>query len=285
MIIGSPKAAAGRGPRPRLGGARAVIRNLTFVGALGLAAVAGMPGSPPAAAKVSGQETGAHVGSACQGCRVDTLPESQITAHTALGADERSCTSCHAGAATASHPVGFVPGRALPDAFPLGDGGAMTCGTCHDLRTGAPGLLRATADGEHMCLSCHETAFFADLPDPVRAFMFSGHLDTRGHSAAGIDAYSLRCMVCHADRGPTSRRTASISNALPYDAGQNNHSIGVDYDEAARTGGYEPITVLPDEVFLPEGRVGCVSCHVPYSRKHGRRPQTRTGLCLSCHAL
>ena len=285
MITGQPEAAARRGARPRQGRVRAVIRNLTFTAALGLAAVAGMAGSPPAAGKVSGQETGAHLGSACQGCRDDTLPENRIAAHTALGAEERSCTSCHAGAATASHPVGFVPGRALPDAFPLGAGGAMTCGTCHDLRRGTPGLLRATADGEHICRSCHETALFADLPDPVRAFMFSGHLDTGGHSAAGIDAFSLRCMVCHADQGPTSRRTASISNALLYDAGQSNHSIGMDYDAAAHTGGYEPITTLPDEVFLPEGRVACVSCHVPYSRKHGRRPQTRSGLCLSCHAL
>jgi predicted CXXCH cytochrome family protein len=181
--------------------------------------------------------------------------------------------------------MGFVPDRSLPDDFPMGTGGAMDCGTCHDPSISTPGLLRGLADGEHICLSCHETAFFADLPDPVRVLMFAGHFDTRGGSAAGIDAFSLRCMVCHDDHGPATLRTASASNFLQFDAGPNNHSIGVEYAEAVRYGGYEPMAMLPDEILLPEGRVGCVSCHVPYSRKHGRAPHTRGGLCLTCHAL
>lgn len=78
---------------------------------------------------------------------------------------------------------------------------------------------------------------------------------------------------------------ASTSAALSFGSLQQNHSIGVSYQEAARFGGYQPIAALPDEVLLLEGRVGCVSCHVPYRCKHGRRPQVRNGLCTSCHAL
>jgi len=57
------------------------------------------------------------------------------------------------------------------------------------------------------------------------------------------------------------------------------------YDEAARFGGYVPTAEAAAEVFLPDGRIGCVSCHVPYARAHGQPPQTRSGLCFACHAL
>ena len=266
MFFDQPKLAAQPKPWQRRGIARGPVHAVMLARILALVLIAGLVSFTSSAGR-------------------SAFPEGQIAPHATSTEAAQSCTACHAGAAEASHPVGFVPSRPLPDAFPLDAEGVMTCSTCHDPNAGTPGLLRAAADGGHICLSCHETAFFADLPDPVRVFMFAGHLDTRGGSIAGIDAFSLRCMVCHTDRGPTTVRTASTSNTLQYDAGSNNHSIGAKYTEATRYGGYESMATLPDEILLPEGRVGCVSCHVPYSREHGRPPHTRNGLCLTCHAL
>ncbi|HLB80279.1 MAG TPA: cytochrome c3 family protein [Dongiaceae bacterium] len=210
-----------------------------------------------------------------------TVGETGTAAHDAFL--DPSCGGCHAGAAEASHPTGIVPTRPLPSAFPLGAGGDIVCTTCHDLDAVKPGLLRA-ADRQSLCLSCHVAAFFAGLPDPVRVLMFAGHLDARGGSSAGIDAYSLRCMSCHDDQAAGDTRVAAAAGAT-LAAESDNHPVGVKYDEAARFGGYVPTAEAAAEVFLPDGRIGCVSCHVPYARAHGQPPQTRSGLCFACHAL
>jgi len=210
-----------------------------------------------------------------------TAGETGATAHDALL--DPACGTCHAGAAEASHPTGIVPTRPIPSVFPLGARGDIVCTTCHDPGAGKPGLLRA-ADRRSLCLSCHDAAFFADLPDPVRALMFAGHLDARGGSIAGIDAYSLRCMSCHGDQAAGDTRVAAVA-VTAFAARTDNHPVGMKYDEAARFGGYVPAAEAAAEVFLPDGRIGCVSCHVPYTRAHGQRAQTRSGLCFACHAL
>jgi predicted CXXCH cytochrome family protein len=61
----------------------------------------------------------------------------------------------------------------------------------------------------------------------------------------------------------------------------------MDYRSAQPQSTYRAAALLPREVFLPDGKVGCVSCHAGYSREHGRLVLTldKSRLCMSCHAL
>jgi len=217
---------------------------------------------------------------------------------TTLRAGEaRLCAECHPGAIEASHPIGFVPDHRLPAAFPLAADGTMTCSTCHDVHGTTPRLVRLgenrdPSDTSSLCLSCHDAAFFEAMPDGGESLHMSGHLDASGIPWSSIDPYSVQCMTCHAERAPTPggqfAMAAQIASAAPnnwFGGPSDNHPIGADYTEAVRFGDFRPQAVLADEILLPKGHVGCVSCHVPYTREHGRKPRTTSGLCLECHAL
>lgn len=199
MLADQLKPAVRRKPERRRGIARGPVRVILCGGILGLAIIAGTTGFTPSTGTGAIPPEGRFPGQSCWACPQGALPQGRIAAHAARGAAIGSCTNCHAGAAEASRPVRFVPTRPLPESFPLDAADAMTCTTCHDTRSPEPGFLRPAADGGHICLACHEESFFAEVPEPVRVLVFLGHLDTSGRSAAGIDAYSLRCMVCHSD--------------------------------------------------------------------------------------
>jgi len=44
---------------------------------------------------------------------------------------------------------------------------------------------------------------------------------------------------------------------------------------------------LPKEIWLPDGKLSCVSCHQPYKKEHGKLVVTNanSSLCLQCHSL
>ncbi|MFQ5328996.1 MAG: hypothetical protein ACE5D4_03285 [Thermodesulfobacteriota bacterium] len=60
---------------------------------------------------------------------------------------------------------------------------------------------------------------------------------------APLDSESTRCLSCHND-------------SVPYDTA-DHHPVGVAYSKAA---------TLNPSIQLFNGRVGCATCHVPYSK-------------------
>jgi len=227
-----------------------------------------------------------HPGGACETCHMgrDARDRGWLVDS---GRDQESlCGACHEGAVEASHPSGFRPDRALPAGFPLDATGAMTCSTCHDLSRPTRGALRVSDSGREFCRNCHRPAFFEAMADKGASIQASGHLEARpGLAFEDIDRYSRKCVACHEDRasvvsGGSRSRAVALS-----EYGSRDHSIGPRYVDAIGFGGYRPRAMVAQEVMLPDGRVGCVSCHAGYAREHGRLVRPRAQMCSPCHDL
>ena len=209
-----------------------------------------------------------------------------------------SCRSCHAFPPGRSHPVGVpVP---MGTTLPLAEGGLLDCTTCHDVQAGRRGHsakdreeggYRLRLPRAELCISCHRLA-------RSRGRMIHGLAVGRAHStgsagagsgSGGLDAESRRCLACHDGslsapapvKGPglfASRRNS------PFSA----HPVGVPYatgPAGIRRSRLRAVDSLPREIHLPEGKVGCTSCHSVYSRKKNLLVLDTAGswLCLSCH--
>jgi len=197
---------------------------------------------------------------------------------------EQLCTTCHKDALKASHPSGIHPTMLTPDTFPLDWKGDLTCSSCHYIHEGGHGQLRSNLHGKDYCLACHNENFFLSMSDSGQSILFSGHLkSTPNIGLSGIDAYSKKCMSCHDKQTNLPGLSVGFGNGLVRHGGGVNHPIGVNYQEAAKSGTYHNVTKLPKEIMLPEGMVSCVSCHEGYKKKHGKLVPEAT--CINCHDL
>ena len=83
-----------------------------------------------------------------------------------------------------------------------------------------------------------------------------------GAWAQALDPESMACIDCH-------RTEASGGAVLPETVlhpGGFNHVVGVDYSMAATgRGDLAPVSEMDPSLDLPEGRITCTTCHVPYS--------------------
>ena len=73
---------------------------------------------------------------------------------------------------------------------------------------------------------------------------------------------------------------------LSFDFDKRSHPIGADYEKASSGNpALKPRALLPAEIILPEGKVGCESCH----NLHSSNPHflvfsnMNDALCLGCH--
>lgn len=230
--------------------------------------------SSPAQAGVSRTS---HATMACTQCHAQAQGDARAVL---VKAQTELCSGCHQSAARFSHPSDFRPVRTLAANYPLDHRGEFACSTCHDVHSASAGLMREGKRGRDLCLSCHTENFFSTMKDQGRSLFASGHLaignDIR---ASGFDGYSASCLTCHVEHGNGPRIGARASG--------NNHPIGAVYREAQRRGNYRTVAELPREIALPDGKVGCVSCHSGYSRDHGALVVTsdRSRLCFGCHNM
>lgn len=102
---------------------------------------------------------GPHDGIPCDTCHVLGPDGEPVLPVVLVEPQEALCgASCHNPALVAdhagSHPMGFVPVRALPAEYPLDPQGRMNCGTCHRVHATTPGLLRGDP-GSDPCTPCH----------------------------------------------------------------------------------------------------------------------------------
>ncbi|MEO5376540.1 MAG: cytochrome c3 family protein [Magnetococcus sp. DMHC-6] len=207
-----------------------------------------------------------------------------------LASQEKLCSTCHPDAIRLSHPSGFSPRHELPKEFPLDWKGDMTCSSCHLIHANTPGLMRSQTKGLPFCLSCHTETFFDQMPDRGASMVNSGHLDARSETTEekwdNLDSFSLQCVGCH-DDDTAAIKIKMSAGLVKHEEGAGSHPIGVEYEKATSFGGYRPLNQIPTEVVLPDGKVGCISCHQGYSEKHGAlvRSNDDSGLCMTCHDL
>ncbi len=210
------------------------------------------------------------------------------------------------GPGVSNHPVNVRPSEQIhiPKGWPLASDGTVTCLTCHSEVPALDGAgdphLRTTeklADGESFCTACHNdqdrsSATAAHwLAVDVAHVRPDKHMSS--HGAGGrLDDDSAHCLSCHdgvnaseAQNMTTWNRGAGFNGPV-----SGNHPIGMQYPSRPSRGvesGFRPASLLPREVQLPNGVVGCVSCHNLYGRDKDRLavPIEGSQLCFTCHDM
>lgn len=204
------------------------------------------------------------------------------------------CEGCHEVSKKNSHPSEIVPSMKLPDQFPVDWQGRITCTTCHDPHaedlSENPSMLRLRSGGKEFCTLCHQDLF----QDPAKHLAASEIAHTKswtppGRDALGriLDEVSIGCISCHEGSvgSVTNFRVAGMET-LSYMGPSFSHPIGMDYAEAAsRNRELRPLDDLSPMVSLYEGKVGCASCHNPFSHERDMLVFSNRGsaLCLECH--
>ncbi len=117
---------------------------------------------------------------------------------------------------------------------------------------------------------------------------------SEGHGGAHLGPASTKCVGCH---------EGVLSGGVVSHRGGTTHPVGVDYLELSRR---NPSLVPPEKLNkampLEDGRIGCLTCHVPYdSKNHSELARKRAGmgfdepdpmlsvdnrgsaLCMGCH--
>lgn len=218
----------------------------------------------------------------CISCHLAGTNTTASNAERLVASQEQLCGRCHTDTLQLSHPSGFVPpGKAIPAGYPLDWKGELTCSTCHKVHSNSPDKLRNAARGRNMCLDCHKKSFFNNMRDGGVSVVQSIHkIAPDTIKWQGVDFYSIQCMECHNNESSTNS-----ASQLSTQQDLHTHSIGHDYANAERYGGYRPVAWLPKKILLPSGMVGCVSCHEGYTKNHGQIVNINNGvsLCYQCH--
>lgn len=216
-----------------------------------------------------------------------------------------TCTTCHGNLTEGSymHPIDIQPQSvAIASGFPLSERGEITCATCHDVHSSPRTpfnsrsfFLRSFERGKTFCDLCHALKSFSQTSH--QAVLSQAHFQAKDSATSlflGIDAISKSCLSCHdGSLGSSVTLNTGIwrhqGSLLPHDGG--SHPIGMDYEMARLQRGAKtdlrPIFDVDPRIKLFDGRVGCGSCHNPYSRldKSLVMSNRRSSLCLACHAL
>lgn len=236
-------------------------------------------------AALNGGELG-HLGeSRCATCHLATGEITPSNSSSLIASQEQLCGTCHADAMRVSHPSGRHVKGQLPEPFRVDWKGDLTCSSCHLVHGEGNKLLRVAERGKGYCLRCHDEAFFAQMRDGGQAVIRGSHVaETIYRGDVTLDSYSVNCMECHIGKEGIGR-VAITGSILRHGSGSANHPIGINYDSAARFGGYRNRRGLSENILLPAGLLSCLSCHEGYSERHGRLVLPKQQLCYECHDL
>lgn len=227
----------------------------------------------------------------CRRCHIDTEgdPKKLVAPITRL------CRKCHRrGMRTASHPVDIRPETVrIPRDMPLKKG-KLTCNTCHNVHgkrytafAEKSNYLRRTAKGRDFCAACHKVdpLEFSHIAQLATAHMARKYRVTNPNQP--LDPVSINCIGCH--DGTLGREVDYViaDGEGFYDHNSGSHPVGVDYRRSRMEGGgLAPVSQLKKKnIRLFGGRIGCGTCHDPYSKLPGQLVMSNIGskLCLECH--
>ncbi len=241
----------------------------------------------------------------CPGCHAVTPVKGKRETLKMKAPIQHLCGKCHGELeGTVSHPVEIAPVNAvLPADLPLSVEGKMTCSTCHDIHAAPPpgftlkwSFLRRQDAGQAFCSACHagEDSGLMKKENSHSQAIGRAHMEftTTDEKGGRIDNISRTCLSCH--DGSLGLNADVAAGAWEHGVAlskfdpQGSHPIGVNYKTARRKrGGLHPIGTLNPLIKLIGGKVGCCSCHDPYS--HSQEPKmlvmsnSGSRLCLACH--
>lgn len=210
------------------------------------------------------------------------------------------------GPGIANHPVRVIPSDAVavPPAWPLDEYGAITCSTCHTEIPISPEVagpkLRdvesQAARPTEFCAKCHSQTDQRNARSIHWVTLAVAHVTSDGaysrDDGRGLDTQTRQCLSCH--DGASASESNSMtpwSNWGGYTGDRHrDHPIAVRYADPSRSKDLSPLrpaSLLPPEVPLPGGNVGCVSCHNLYAREEHLLtvPIHGSELCLTCHDM
>lgn len=239
-------------------------------------------------------------------CGICHTSDSASIRNEAYAALTSKCMSCHTTLYDKGymHPVDITPINVhVPLDFPLSPTGLITCATCHDIHTEpeTPNgkrsyFLRRYEKGKPFCNICHQDT---DSLQTGHEIVFQeAHFDSKyiaTDATSDIDTMSRNCLSCH---------DGSIGQSIKINAGQWRHSTNLmDHD----AGGMHPIGMIYGDIernnpkamlksldkidkrirFFEGGKLGCGSCHDPYSTipKKLVIEDVQSKLCFACHKM
>ena len=251
-----------------------------------------------------GKRLDPHAFTRCDIChQVDA--SSMIMEHQMTAAITLLCENCHVAVLSDGymHPVDVRPRSVIiPRDMRLSSAGDLTCATCHDVHSeyetayGASSFfLRRGESGKAFCRICHAEA----------SPRSSGHQMTLGEAhfrsryialsaSQEIDALSKNCITCH--DGSFSSSASFMSGVWIHRNGlirndRGSHPIGVNYEAArlarGRTSDLRPLSAVDRRIRFFSGKIGCGSCHDPYSgiEKGLVMSDHESRLCIACHMM
>jgi predicted CXXCH cytochrome family protein len=245
-----------------------------------------------------------HAFKECLSCHVSDNPAGPM-ARRMTAPITMLCDTCHEKIISEGymHPVDVRPQRvAIPADMPLSLTGEITCGTCHDIHSdyftpyGAPShFLRRQETGKAFCRICHKD--LNALSGGHEASLGEAHFRSQyvvTASSQEIDPMSKNCISCH--DGAFAASATIMAGAwtheqsfLSHDRG--SHPIGMNYEAArinrGRKTDLKPLSAVDRRIRFFDGKVGCGSCHDPYStiRKRLVMSDDNSKLCYSCHIV
>jgi len=275
-------------------------------------------GAALAVGYLSGSESPhAFTDSDCFSCHFTIPKEGDVGPMRFMDSISSMCGRCHDMSKTVSHRVDFVPqGMDIPKDLPLDETGHITCVTCHDVHkpyinelTGEHTyFLRREPAGKAFCLACHssdealrqimlvsaangvgqtqKTVSHRPAMDRSHGFARFDVLDP----STGLDKLSVACLDCHNDPGSVPKTT--LGSGIWRHAIEGiglSHPVGVDYYNATmRTKDLVGIKDLDPRIKLFDGKMGCCTCHDPYSPGDGQglvigERDSFQNLCFACH--
>ena len=159
--------------------------------------------------------------------------------------------------------------------------------------------LNSSSTTDSKCYNCHLFDKKLDslsewLTPQTHANTEIQNLDT---SNGEPDSFSRACLMCHDGNEASLVINAPISPCgirknVSVSMGKENHPIFMEYTyddeinnpESVLRGEWEGAVIVAD--ILRDGKVVCISCHVPHKKKNGsfiRTSNRNSGLCRGCH--
>ena len=203
------------------------------------------------------------------------------------------CRQCHELGSANTHPSEVLPSMSVPKELPLDWQGRLSCATCHDIHAADvaqnPNFLRTDRRGREFCRLCHNNLYERGSHQAnirvahTKSWTPDQHLEASGL----LDPVTLDCLSCHSGSvAPAADVTISDLPYMTYTGPGRSHPVGIDYARAAgRNRELRSLENLSPSISLYEGKVGCASCHNPYSEESLMLVMNnrRSALCLECH--
>jgi predicted CXXCH cytochrome family protein len=245
-----------------------------------------------------------HTFKECYSCHVSKDSSGAMTREMA-GPVTPLCGACHEKTLSEGymHPVDIRPARVvIPADMPLSSYGEIMCATCHDIHAdfvtpyGTPShYLRRQEAGKAFCRICHGES--TALSQGHKASLGEAHFRSRyvaADSLQELDPMSRNCVSCHDGTFAASITIRAgtwthENNFMRHD--QGSHPIGIDYETARLSRGRKtdlrPLSLVDRRIRFFNGKVGCGSCHDPYSTLYKKLVMTdeNSKLCASCHVI